>query len=75
MTDLKVNCPKCGIETTNYFHFVDNCGMGKQIPNGVYPMRCTQYYTNENPKDFCGHAFKVKLTNKQILEITTEIVD
>lgn len=69
MTDLTAICPKCGKKCTNYFHFVDEFGMGKEIPNGKYSMECTAYYRGQQEKDFCGHVFKVKVTNEQRIKV------
>lgn len=69
MTDLTAKCPKCGRKVTTYIHTVDHFGMSDTIPDGKYNMVCKSYFDDQKPKDFCGHKFKVKVTNEQRVEV------
>ena len=60
MTDLEHDCPKCGKSLYQYYNFVDNCGMGVDLPSGTYTMTCEEGYLDEDPP-YCGHVFKVKV--------------
>jgi len=60
MTDLKTVCPNCGKKVYKYLHFVDSCGIGKELPTGTYDVTCCEGYLM-NDKPYCGTKFKVKV--------------
>ena len=60
MTDLRTTCPKCGKDIYKYYHFVDSCNMGVQLPCGEYKVKCCAGYLMED-KPYCGHEFMVNV--------------
>lgn len=65
MTDLIAVCPNCGNRAVNYKHYVDNCGIGSDIPSGEYEMVCTNYGEDKG----CGKKFKVRVSHKERVEV------